>query len=101
MENILLYLSTLKEVTDGKLFLELLTFDDMERLQRECLARYKWNLFEVSSFRDRYLQRFGSTVLVDKDDPAQVNHVISVYNRRLAFLKANCRRRCAATTRRC
>ena len=90
VENILLYLSTLKEVTDGKLFLELLTFDDMERLQRECLARYKWNLFEVSSFRDRYMQRFGSPVLVDKDDPALVNHVISVYNRRLAFLKANC-----------
>lgn len=90
VDNILLYLSTLENVTDGGLFLDLLTFDDMERLQRECLHLYKWNLFEVSSFRNKYLKRFGSTELTDKDDLAMVNHVISVYYRRITFLKVNC-----------
>ena len=90
VDNIILYYSTLEKVADGKLYLHLLTFDDMLALQERCLKEFKIDLFSNSKFCDEYLNRFGSVTPKCIDDPAEVDRVIAVYNRRIDFVRARC-----------
>ena len=88
VDTILLYVSTLEEKNrvNQRLWTELLTFDQMEELRDREKKQFRIDLFANSSFRGRYMDRFGNYTL-DESSDAKLAACEETVRRRIGFLE--------------
>ena len=88
VDTILLYVSTLekKNRENQRLWLELLTFDQMEELRNREKKQFGIDLFANSVFRGRYMDRFGD-YSEDESSEEKLAACEEVVRRRIGFLE--------------
>lgn len=88
---IMLYLRDLgaDQIPTASLFLNLLTFDDMDNLRQQVKSAFHFDLFSRSDFVEEYVARFGDPEWIEKRDEADFERAKRVCSRRIEFYKSN------------
>lgn len=91
LKNIMLYLSTLDRESLSRqiLWLSLLTFEDMDVLQTKVNKTYGFDMFTISSFREKYIRYFGDVNIASDADPSSLLLCEKIRRRRIEFLSEN------------